>query len=210
MRKQVGGASRSPGRPSKVSCEKPTRVASTRALEIVATRGRDVIGVRHLLDGGSCWVGPAQTSIVNIPMTDFGGAPAIVAEVVDGRCKLHVPPRARARTHGKDGLGRLLMGPVDVDIIEGERVVVVLGAVQIRARVINIEISGKPEPYRRRDAAKWLLAVAALYFGVLALFAWVAPEKPRHLENGGLQRAVAATLERAAEKARQRLTPDTR
>ncbi len=207
MRKQVGGVSRSPGRPDKVSCDKTARVPSTRALEIVATRGRDVIGVRHLLDGGSCWVGPAQTSIVNIPMTEFGGAASIVAEVVDGRCKLHVPPRARARTHKKDGLGRLLVGPVDVDITEGERVVVVLGAVQIRARVINIEISSKVEPYRRRDAAKWLLAVAVIYFGVLAGFAWVAPEKPRRIESGGLQRAVAMTLERAAEKGRQRLTP---
>ncbi len=204
MRKQVGGASQSPVRQSKVSCEKPARVASTRALEIVATRGRDVIGVRHLLDGGSCWVGPAQTSIVNIPMTEFGGAASIVAEVVDGRCKLHVPPRARARTHGNDGIGRLLVGPVDLDITEGERVVVVLGAVQIRARVINIEIAGKVEPYRPRDAAIWLLAVATIYFLVLGVFALVAPEKPRRLESGGLQRAVAATLERAAEKTRQR------
>jgi hypothetical protein len=51
---------------------------------------------------------------------------------------------------------------------------------------------------------KWLLAVAALYFAVLAVFALVAPEKPRRLENGAMQRAVAETLERAAEKARQR------
>jgi hypothetical protein len=204
MRKQVGGASRSPDSESKVLWGKAARVASTRALEIVATRGHDVLGVRHLLDGGSCWVGPAQATIVNIPMTAFGGSASMVAEVADGRCKLHVPPRARARSHGKDGLGRLLIGPTDVDITEGDRVVVVLGAVQIRARVINIENSGKVEPYRRRDAAKWLLVVAALYFAVLAFFAWVAPEKPRRLESGGLQRAVAATLERGAEKARQR------
>jgi hypothetical protein len=204
MRKQVGGASRSPGRQGKVSCDKASRLASTRALEIVAMRGRDVIGVRHLLEGGTCWVGPAQLSIAYIPMTDFGGAALIVAEVMDGNCKLHVPPRARARTHQKDGLGRLIMGPADLDITEGDRVVVVLGAVQIRARVINIEASGKVETYRRRDALKWLLAVAAIYFLVLSVFALVAPEKPRQLESGALQRAVAATLERAAEKARQR------
>lgn len=204
MRKQVGGASRSPDRQGKVSCQKAARVASIRALEIVATRGRDVIGVRHLLDGGSCWVGPAQATIANIPMTAYGGSASMIAEVVGGRCTLHVPPRARARTHGKDGLGRLLVGPVDIDIIEGERVVVILGPIQIRARVINIESSGTVEPYRRRDAAKWLLAVAALYFGVLTLFAWLGPEKPQALESGGLQRAVAATLERAAEKARHR------
>lgn len=204
MRKQVGGVSRSPGRQSKVSCEKASRGATTRALEIVATRGRDVIGVRHLLDGGAAWVGPAQSSVANIPMNDFGGSPSLIAEVVDGQCKVHVPPRARARTHGTDGLGRLLMGPVDLDISEGDRAVVVLGAVQIRARVINIETSGKVEPYQRRDALKWVLAVAGLYFLVLGICALVAPEKPRQLESGALQRAVATTLERAAESARHR------
>jgi hypothetical protein len=204
MRKQVGSVSRSPGRQSKVSCERPSRIASTRALEIVATRGRDVIGVRHLLEGGACWVGPAQSSIANVPMTDFGGSPSMVAEVVDGQCRVHVPPRARARAHGTDGLGRLLMGPVDLDISEGDRAVVVLGSVQIRARVINIEASGKVEPYHHRDALKWVLAVATLYFVVLGICALVAPEKPRQLESGALQRAVSTTLERAAEKARHR------
>lgn len=203
MRKQVGGASRTLGRQGKVPCERPARVGSLRALEVVATRGADVLGVRHLLEGGACWVGPAQSSIANIPMSDYGGA-SMVAEVVDGQCRLHVPPRARARTHGKDGLGRLLMGPVDLDIAEGDRAVVVLGAVQIRARVVNIETAGKVEPYRRRDALKWLLAVATLYFVVLGVCALVAPEKPKQLEPGALQRAVAATLDRAAEKARQR------
>lgn len=204
MRKQVGGASRTPGRQSKVSCERVSRIASTRALEIVATRGREVIGVRHLLEGGACWVGPAQSSIANVPMTDFGGGASMVAEVVDGQCKVHVPPRARARAHGKDGLGRLLMGPVDLDISEGDRAVVVLGAVQIRARVINIETSGKADPYSRWDALKWVLGVAGLYFLVLGICALVAPEKPKQLESGALQRAVATTLERAAEKARHR------
>ena len=203
MRKQVGGASRTPDRQRKISCEKPVRVGSLRALEVVAVRGADVLGVRHLLEGGVCWVGPAQSSIANIPMADYGGA-RMVAEVVDGQCKLHVPPRARARTHGKDGLGRLLMGPIDVDIDEGDRAVVVLGSIQIRARVVNIETAGKVEPYRRRDALKWLVATAAIYFAILGVCAMVAPNKPQKLESGALQRAVSATLDRAAEKARQR------
>jgi hypothetical protein len=204
MRKQVGSASRSPGRQHKASCERPYRGPTLRALEIVATRGADVLGVRHLLEGGACWVGPAQSTIANIPMTDYGGGASMVAEVVDGTCKLHVPPRARARTHGKDGLGRLLVGPVDFDITEGDRAVVVLGPVQIRARVVNIQTSGKAETYRRRDALKWLVAMAALYFVVLGICALVVPEKPKTLERGALQRAVSATLDRAAEKARKR------
>lgn len=204
MRKQVGDASRSPARHGTVSCERTARTGSVRALEIVVTRGRDVIGVRHLLDRGACWVGPAQSTIANIPMTQFGGRASLIAEVVDGRSKVHVPPRARARTHGKDGLGRLLTGPVEIEIAEGERAVVVLGAVQIRARVIQIETVGKVEPYHRRDAVKWLLIAATLYFMVFGICALVVPDKPKQLESGAMQRAVATMLDRAAEKARAR------
>jgi hypothetical protein len=173
---------------------------------MVATRGHDVIGVRHLLDGGTCWVGTAQSSIANVSMREFGGHPSMLAEVVDGRCIVHVPPNARARMHGADDLWRLFIGPVDLIVADGERAVVVLGCVQIRTKVIRIERAGSAEHHRRRDALKWLLAMAALYCLVLGIFALAAPEKPRRLESGALQRAVAATLEQAAEKAR-RLTP---
>jgi hypothetical protein len=96
------------------------------------------------------------------------------------------------------------MGPMDLALSEGERAVVVLGAVQIRARVIQIERAGKIEPYRRRDALKWLLGAMAVYFLVFGVCAMVIPDKPRSLEPGAMQRAVAATLEQAAEKARKR------
>lgn len=204
MRKQGGDASRSPARRGSSSCDKAPPAGSVRALEIVATRGRDVIGVRHLLDGGTCWVGAAQSSIANISMREFGGHPLLLAEVVGGTCVVHIPPCARARMHGADGLWRLFMGPVDVILADGERAVVVLGPVQIRARVMHIERAGSANVHRRRDALKWLLAMAALYFLALGIFALVAPEKPRRLENGALQRAVSATLEQAAEKTRQR------
>ncbi|HRI69080.1 MAG TPA: hypothetical protein PK156_32845 [Polyangium sp.] len=178
-----------------------------RALEVVATRGRDVISVRHLLDGGTCWVGPAQSSIANVSMREFGGQAAQLAEVVDGRCVVHVPPLARARTQDASGLWRLLVGPVDVAVAEGERAVVVLGSVQIRTRVIHIERAGSAKYPRQREALRWLLSMAALYFMVFGIFALVVPEKPRRLEHGALQRAVIATLERAAEKARARPMP---
>ena len=79
-----------------------------------------------------------------------------------------------------------------------------LGPVQIRARIVNIQTSGKADDHRRNDALKWLVAMAALYFIVLGICAALAPEKPQTLEPGALQRAVSATLDRAAEKARQR------
>jgi len=204
MRKQVGAASPSAARPSRVSSDKALRRNSVPALEIVATRGNDVIGVRHLLEGGVCWVGSAQSSIANVSMRDFGGRAAIIGRVTDGSCTVHVPPHARARTHGADGLGRLLMGPVDLAVCEGDRAVIVLGAIQIRARVIHIEQAGKVETDRRRDALKWLLVASAIYFTVFGICAAVIPDKPRRLEPGSLRRAIGSSLEQAAEKARVR------
>jgi hypothetical protein len=206
MRKQVGAASPSAARSSGISGDRALRRDSVRALEIVATRGHDVVGVRHLLEGGVCWVGSAQNSIANISMRDFGGHAAIVGRFVDGSCTVHVPPFARARTHGVDGLGRLLMGPTEVAVGEGDRAVVVLGAIQIRARIIHIEQAGKVETYRHRDALKWLLVASAVYFGVFGICAVFIPDKPRRLEPGSLQRAIATSLEQAAEKARRRPT----
>jgi hypothetical protein len=204
MRKQVGAASPSAARSSRISSDKAPRRDSVRALEIVATRGHDVIGVRHLLEGGECWVGSAQSSIASVSMRAYGGHAMVIARVADGQCNVHVPPFARARTHSADGLGRLLTGPVDVPISEGDRAVIVLGPVHIRARIIRIQLAGKVETYRRQDALKWLLVAATLYFSVFGICALVVPEKPRPLERGALQRAVSVTLDQADEKARQR------
>lgn len=204
MRKQVGGASRSPAQHGQVSCEKPLGSGTVRALELVVTRGRDVIGVRQLLEGRACWIGPAQSSILPVPMTQFGGRPLVIAEVVETRCKVYVPPNARARLHGKDGLGRLLVGPAELEITEGERAVVVLGAEQIRTRVIHIESVRKVKPSTAREVVRWLMLGAAFCVVVFGAFALRGTAKTKRLDNGAVQRAVGPTLEHAAEKAKVR------
>jgi len=173
-------------------------------LELVVMRGRDVIGVRHLLDGHACWIGPAQSSILNVPMTRFGGHPQVIAEVAEARCKVYVPPNARARMHGKDGLGRLLVGPAEVEITEGERAVVVLGMEQIRTRVIHVERVGNVKPSVRGEAIRWLMLAAAFCLVVFGAFALRGSEKTKRLDHGATQHTVGATLERAAEKAKLR------
>src|SRR5262249_56378770 len=45
------------------------------ALELVAMRGKDVVGVRHLHEGGSAWVGNAAETMARVPMREFGGHP---------------------------------------------------------------------------------------------------------------------------------------
>ena len=84
-------------------------------------------------DGGTAWVGNVAETMARVSMREFGGQPLIVGEVRSGTYAVHVPPRARARIHGADGIPRLVVGPHRVELLEGERAVVVLGAVQIRA-----------------------------------------------------------------------------
>jgi len=174
---------------------------SVLALELVAMRGADVLGVRHVLEGGKCWVGSSEESIARIPMGDYGGKPALVAEVVGGRCILHVPPRARGRIHGKDGLGRLVIGPVSLDVAEGDRVVIVLGAVQLRARIVSVETGAMmPEARMTREVRRWLTVVGALYVTALAATAMLTPEKAEMLTDGAVRKAVVARMERIANR----------
>lgn len=126
-------------------------------LELVALRGKDVIGVRHLVNGAA-WVGMVTHSLARISTTDFGGLPLMVGQVQGAIFTVHVPPRARARVHGADGIPRLLVGPYRVELREGERAVLVLGPVQIRAQVMPFDAAAG-----RRGT------IAAACAGVLAL-----------------------------------------
>jgi hypothetical protein len=198
MAKNLRSASWTDGQRGGASRGSEESEGACRALELVAMRGADVLGVRHVLEGGRCWVGPSEESIVRIPMGDYGGQAALVAEVVAGQCLLHVPPRARGRTHGKDGLGRLVMGPVSLEVKEGDHAVLVLGAVQIRARVVPVEARIAPATRMTVEVRRWLTVMAALYVTALAATAMLAPERPERLANGGIRRALGEVTERLA------------
>jgi len=172
------------------------------ALEIVAVSGAEVLGVRHVLDGGVCWVGQHPESVARIPMGDYGGRPALLAEVEDGRFYLHVPPNARGRMHGADGIGRLSMGPTSLEIGEGDRAVLLMGPVQIRARLVVVTASGGPEVRIPSEARRWLAVMAALYVMALALCAIVSPTRILRLREGGIRRAAAEVMERALDAGR--------
>src|SRR5262249_30027726 len=151
-----------------------------RALELVAVRGKDVIGVRHVRDGGTAWIGNVADTLARIPareLRELGGEPMIVGEAKAGTFALHVPPRARARHHRADGIPRLMMGPQRIELREGERAVLVLGAVQIRAQVVPFEAAPGASSLRA-TLGLWLAAIAVLYAATLALSAVFAPPPP--------------------------------
>jgi len=163
------------------------RVRGRVALELVAMRGKDVLGVRHLVDGGTAWVGNVGESLARLPMREFGGQPLMIGEARAGTFALHVPPRARARAHGRDGIPRLMMGPHHIELREGERAVLVLGAVQIRAQVVPFEVSTTSSRVPLRVAA-WAAAIGLVYAGALALASALGRSTPPRLEAGAVQR----------------------
>jgi len=143
------------------------------ALELVAMRGKDVVGVRHLQDGGSAWVGNVAETMARVSMREYGGDPLVVGEVRSGTHVVQVPPRARARVHGADGIPRLLVGPHRVELREGERAVLVLGAVQIRAQVVPFEVP--PSRFKvTAGVAAWIAVLGAVYAAAIALTAALA------------------------------------
>jgi hypothetical protein len=169
----------------------PTMGPGTRrALELVAVRGKDVIGVRHLLEEGRAHIGNAPASIARVPAGELDQAAPVIAEVTGARYVLHVPRRARARVHGADGLGRLLTGPVDVELRDGDRAVLVLGPVQVRAQIVPIEIISR----LGTSALRWVALVGALYLAALGICAAIAPRDRAHLDEGALRRAVQAAV----------------
>jgi hypothetical protein len=159
------------------------------ALELVAVRGKDVVGARHVLEGSNAWVGNVADAIARVPMAAFGGQPIMVAEVSAGVHVMHVPPRARARIHGSDGIPRLVMGPYRIELLEGERAVLVLGAVQIRSRVVPYEVS-EPRYRRAAQVATWIAVIAGVYAVALALSAALGrpPAAPPRVEPGTMHR----------------------
>jgi hypothetical protein len=163
------------------------------ALELVAMRGKDVVGVRHLHEGGSAWIGNTAETIARVPMREYGGHARVVGEVRSGTYAVEVPPRARARLHGADGIPRLLVGPQRIELHEGERAVLVLGAVQVRAQVVPFEV---PAPRFRLTAAAaaWVAVVGVVYAVALALTASVAQPPAQRLHPGAMQRIHARFL----------------
>jgi hypothetical protein len=163
------------------------------ALELVAMRGKDVVGVRHLHEGGSAWVGNAAETMARVPMREFGGQPLVVGEVRSGTYAVEVPPRARARVHRADGIPRLLVGPHRIELREGERAVLVLGAVQIRAQVVPFEVPA-PRFKVTTGAAVWVAVLGAVYAAAIALTAAVAQPRAERLQPGAMQRIHARFL----------------
>lgn len=171
----------------------PPAGASTRlALELVALRGKDVIGVRQLLAEGRAHIGDAPGSIARVSAGDLDRAAPVIAEVTGARYVLHVPRRARARVHRADGLARLLTGPTDVELRAGDRAVLVLGPVQIRAQIVPIEIVSR----LGTSGLRWIGLVGALYLAALAVCAALAPRDRARLDEGSIRRAIS---EAAAE-----------
>jgi hypothetical protein len=168
--------------------------AQTRpALELVAVRGRDVLGVRHLLEGGTAWVGNVTNTLARVQLKEFGGQPLLVGEVTAGEHAIYIPPRARARMHKRGDLPRLLAGPDRISLHEGERAVLVLGPIQIRAQVVQVALS--PTRAAFMGAAGWIALAAAGYLIALGIFAAMAPPPSLTLERGVLQRLHAQYLQ---------------
>jgi hypothetical protein len=179
--------------------EKARACSRKRALELVAMRGREVIGVRHLIEGGTAWVGDVREALARIPMKALGGQPLVVGAVTRDEYALYVPPRARARMHCVSGVPRLLVGPDKLSLVPGDRVVLVLGQVQIRARIVDVEaLAERPQP--SGWIAGWVALVVTIYLGALAVCAALAPPPVPHLERGALQRIEEQLLHRVAPR----------
>jgi hypothetical protein len=163
------------------------RARAALALELVAMRGKDVVGVRHLREGGTAWVGNVGDALARVPARDLGGYPFLIGEVRGGTFVLHLPARARARLHGGDGIPRLLIGPHRLELREGDRAVLVLGAVQIRAQPVAFD--ARPDRLRTGAAVgAWLLAIAVVYAAALAVSAALTPAAPPRLDAGTMER----------------------
>jgi hypothetical protein len=178
----------------------PSRRAHTqKALELVAMRGRDVIGVRHVLSGGTAWIGEARESIARIPMNEYGGHPLMVGAVTREEYALYVPPRARARLHGVGAVPRILAGPHKFTLTPGDRAYLVLGQVQIRAQIINVEMFASSLGVGG-SIAGWLGLATAIYVSTLMICSVLAPPAATHLDHGAMQRLHGPFLPKIASR----------
>jgi hypothetical protein len=173
----------------------PKKPSGRLALELLAMRGKDVVGARHLHDGGTAWIGNTADTLARVSMREHGGQPLIVGDVRAGTYAVHVPPRARARVHRADGVPRLLMGPARVELREGERAVLVLGAFQIRAQVVPFEVPA-PRFSVTTGAVVWMAVLGALYAAAIAFSAVVAHPTVTLAQPGGMQRVHERFLPR--------------
>ncbi|AKT37703.1 uncharacterized protein CMC5_018450 [Chondromyces crocatus] len=165
-----------------------------RALELVALRGRDVVGVRHILDGRA-HVGADPAAVAHAVRGD------LIAEVVGDRFTIFVPAGTRARLHQADGLARLLTGPVEVSLLEGDRAVLVLGEIQIRAQIVPVEVVSRDTTTSSRwgrskgagptGVARWVGLVGAIYAVALTVCALFATPERVLLQQGVVGRAVS-------------------
>ena len=163
----------------------------------MALRGKDVVGVRHLHEGGTAWIGDGPESIARVSLGEHRGHPLIVGDVRAGTFAVHVPPRARARVHGRDGIPRLLVGPQRVELGDGERAVLVMGGVQIRAQVVPFEV---PAPRFRftSGAAAWMAALGVLYAVAVLITAALSHPSATPAQSGGMVRAHERFLQAPA------------
>jgi hypothetical protein len=169
----------------------------------VALRGKDVVGVRHLHEGGTAWIGDGPESIARVSLGEHGGHPLIVGDVRAGTFAVHVPPRARARFHGRDGIPRLLVGPQRIVLDHGERAVLVMGGVQIRAQVVPFELPASR--FRvTSGAAVWMAALGVLYAVAVMITATLSRPSATPAQSGGMVRAHERFLHPPAATAASR------
>jgi hypothetical protein len=197
---QVGRSVRPAEEPvARKSIQPSGRAQTQKALELVALRGRDVIGVRHLLTGGTAWVGEVRESIARIPMNEYGGQPLIVGAVTREEYALYVPPRARARLHGEGAVPRILAGPHKLTLAPGDRAYLVFGQVQIRAQIINVEMAASGLSLGG-GVVGWVGLATAIYVSTLSVCAALAPPAAAHLDPGAMQRLHGPYLAKTASR----------
>lgn len=184
------------------------RTSTHKALELVATRGSEVIGIRQLLLGGKAWVGDLSEALARPPMHAFGGQPLIVGAVTHDEYAIYIPPGGRARMHGADGVPRLITGPYKLSLAPGEHAVLILGTIQIRAQIVDVEVSapalvpavateGTRSPTR---LVGWAALTAAAYATAMAVCATFNPGPAKVLDHGAMQRVHAPLLAKVASR----------
>lgn len=199
-----------------VSRSPETGTGKAQALELVVMRGKDVVGVRHILDGRA-HVGVDAQAIAKVP----AARSEVIAEVVGGRFTLFVPAGTRARLHQADGLARLLRGPAEVTLVKGDRAVLVLGTLQIRAQIVPVEVAPRTAPVASLSARaggagrmgerrapgmlSWVAMAGTLYAAALAICVIFAPRERLQLDAGTVGRAVTAATATATTPQSSRL-----
>jgi hypothetical protein len=184
------------------------RTRTHKALELVATRGREVVGTRQILLGGKAWVGDLCEALARPPMRAFGGQPLIVGAVTRDEYALYVPPGGRARMHGANGVPRLITGPYKLSLAPGEHAVLVLGPIQIRAQIVDVQVSAptllpaiaSAETRSHTRLIGWVALTAAAYATAMAVCSAFTPQPVKMLEHGAMERVHTPVLAKVAAR----------